>query len=60
MASIQRKLEINEKLYNFLLEKRATTSIAKSGIVPQTKIIERARTIGVTGGRNNNNVFIFS
>ena len=28
MASIQRKLEVNEKLYEFLLEKRANTSIA--------------------------------
>ena len=39
MDSIQRKLEVNEKLYEFLLEKRANTSIAKSGIIPQTKII---------------------
>ena len=37
----KRKLEVNEKLYEFLLEKRANTSIAKSGIVPQTKVIEK-------------------
>ena len=59
MASIQRKLAINEKLYDFLLEKRATTSIAKSGIVPQTKIIEKARTIGIVGGKSNKNLIIF-
>ena len=59
MASIERKLKINEKLYDFLLEKRATTSIAKSGIVPQTKIIEKARTVGKVGGKSNQNVIIF-
>ena len=41
MASIQRKLAINEKLYDFLLEKRATTSIAKSGIVPRLKLSKK-------------------
>ena len=41
LASFQRKLQVNEKLYEFLLEKRANTSIAKSGIIPQTKIIEK-------------------
>ena len=59
MASIQRKLKINEKLYDFLLEKRASTSIAKSGIVPQTKIIEKARTVGKVGGKSNQNIIIF-
>ena len=51
MASITRKLQVNEKLYEFLLE-RATTSIAKSGIIPQTKIIEKARTIGLLDTKN--------
>ena len=59
MASIERKLKVNEKLYDFLLEKRATTSIARSGIVPQTKIIEKARTIGNIGGKSNQNIIIF-
>ena len=59
LASIQRKLEVNEKLYEFLLEKRANTFIAKSGIVPQTKIIEKARTVGVVGGKDNIKVLIF-
>ena len=60
LASIKRKLDVNEKLYEFLLEKRANTSIAKSGIVPQTKIIEKARTVGVVGGKSNDRIFLFS
>ena len=58
LASIKRKLEVNEKLYEFLLEKRANTSIAKSGIVPQTKVIEKARTVGIVG-KDNMKVVIF-
>ena len=53
LANIQRKLKVNEKLYEFLLEKRATTMIARSGIVPQTKVIEKARTVSIVGGKDN-------
>ena len=41
------------------MEKRANTSIAKSGIVPQTKVIEKARTVGIVGGKDNLKVVIF-
>lgn len=47
MLNIKRKLNVNEKLHEFLLEKRANTMIAKAGIIPQTKVIERARSLGV-------------
>ncbi|HEX2617310.1 MAG TPA: GNVR domain-containing protein, partial [Flavobacteriales bacterium] len=47
VQNIQRKVDVNEKLYEFLLEKRANTVIAKAGIVPQTKVIEMARVLGV-------------
>ena len=47
MLNIKRKLNVNEKLYEFLLEKRANTVIARAGIIPQTKVIERARSMGV-------------
>jgi capsular exopolysaccharide synthesis family protein len=47
ILNIERRLHVNEKLYNFLLEKRASTIIAKAGIVPQTKVIESARSLGV-------------
>ena len=60
MASITRKLQVNEKLYEFLLEKRATTSIAKSGIIPQTKIIEKARTIGLLDTKKTKHLLIFA
>lgn len=47
LLNIRRKLNVNEKLYEFLLEKRANTMIAKAGIIPTTKVIERARSLGV-------------
>ncbi|HMC97462.1 MAG TPA: polysaccharide biosynthesis tyrosine autokinase [Flavobacteriales bacterium] len=47
MLNIERRLQVNEKMYLFLLEKRASTVIARAGIVPQTKVIESARGLGV-------------
>lgn len=47
IINIQRKVQVNEKLYLFLLEKRANTVIARAGILPQTKVIEAARSLGV-------------
>lgn len=47
LVNIQRKLNVNEKMYIFLLEKRANTVIAKAGIIPETRIIEAARSRGV-------------
>ena len=47
ILNIDRKVQVNEKLYVFLLEKRANTVIAKAGIIPQTKVIERARGLGI-------------
>jgi capsular exopolysaccharide synthesis family protein len=47
MMNIRRRVSVNEKMYLFLLEKRATTAIARAGIVPTTKVIESARTLGV-------------
>lgn len=47
MLNIERRLMVNEELYSFLLSKRAETVIAKAGLVPETKIIENARSIGV-------------
>ncbi len=47
ILNIQRQVKVNEKLYEFLLEKRANTVIAKAGIIPTTKVIELARVIGV-------------
>ncbi|MEN9348082.1 MAG: hypothetical protein RLZZ77_1593 [Bacteroidota bacterium] len=49
LLSIERRLNVNEGLYTFLLEKKANTVIAKAAIIPQTSVIERARSIGVVG-----------
>lgn len=46
LLGIQRKLNVNEAIYNFLLEKKANTRIAKASIVPEAKIIETPRNIG--------------
>jgi len=47
LLNIERKLQVNEELYSFLLSKRAETVIAKAGLVPETKVIENARPIGI-------------
>lgn len=47
ILNINRRLQVNEKMYMFLLEKRASTVISRAGIVPQTKVIESARSLGV-------------
>ena len=47
VLNIERRLAVNEELYAFLLSKRAETVIAKAGLVPETKIIENARSVGV-------------
>ena len=57
MLSIARRMQVNEKLYMYLLEKRANTYIAKSGIVPQTKVIEKAR-IGGLVSKNKDSVLL--
>ena len=47
LLTIQRKLDVNEKMYVFLLEKRANTIIARAGILPETSIIESAHSMGI-------------
>ncbi|MGZ3865707.1 MAG: GumC family protein, partial [Bacteroidia bacterium] len=46
ILGIQRQLTVNEGLYNFLLEKRANTYIARASIIPETKVIESPRPTG--------------
>jgi capsular exopolysaccharide synthesis family protein len=47
LLTIQRQVDVNEKMYQFLLEQRASTIIARSGILPQTDIIESAHSVGI-------------
>jgi tyrosine-protein kinase Etk/Wzc len=47
MLGIQRNFEVNQRMYLFLLEKKSNTIIGRAGILPQVKVVETARNIGV-------------
>jgi capsular exopolysaccharide synthesis family protein len=47
ILNIQRQTTVSEQLYNFLLEKKASTKIARASIVPDVKIVEAPRFAGV-------------
>lgn len=47
VMNIQRELDVNNKMYLFLLEKKTNTLIARAGIIPQVRIIENTVPIGL-------------
>ena len=47
VLNIQRQAAVSEQLYNFLLEKKASTKIARASIVPDVKIVEAPRFAGI-------------
>jgi capsular exopolysaccharide synthesis family protein len=47
VSNIQRHLDVNQKMYEYLIERKANSTIAKAGIIPECKIIETARSKGV-------------
>jgi capsular exopolysaccharide synthesis family protein len=47
IENIKRELEVNTKMYLFLLEKKTNTLITRAGIIPQVRVIESPRTLGV-------------
>lgn len=47
ILNIQRQASVSEQLYNFLLEKKASTKIARASIVPDIKIVEAPRYSGI-------------
>lgn len=47
ILNITRKIQVNEKLYLYLLEKRAETVLARSGIISEISTIESAHSIGI-------------
>jgi len=47
LINIQRTREVNEKIYLYLLEKKAETIIAKASIVSDRNIIESAKSQGI-------------
>jgi len=48
MINIQRKFDINNTVYTFLLEKRAETGIAKASNVPDNRIIDYAGSYNIS------------
>ena len=56
---IKRKLEINEKLYTFLFQRKTETIIAEAGIIAETKVIERPRSMGVVAPNKERVVLLF-
>lgn len=47
ILNIERKASVSEELYNFLLEKKASTEIARASIVMDIKIVEAPRSAGI-------------
>lgn len=59
LLKINRRLQVNEKMYLYLLEKKANTIIAKAGIVSETKVIEKARSTGLKSPNKLRYIIIF-
>lgn len=59
ILNIRRHVSVNEKMYLFLLEKRATTTISRAGIIPTTKVLEVARNLGVVAPDKNKILYTF-
>jgi tyrosine-protein kinase Etk/Wzc len=47
LLNIERNLDVNQKMYLFLLEKKSNTIISRAAILPQNKVIEAARSFGI-------------
>ncbi len=47
IINIERRIAVNEKLYNYLLEQRANVIIERSTIAPESEIIDQPRSLGV-------------
>jgi capsular exopolysaccharide synthesis family protein len=58
ILNIQRKIAVNEKMYLFLLENRASTVIARASILPKSTIIEKARSLGVIGPNKTRTIIL--
>ncbi len=53
ILNIERRIAVNEKLYNYLLEQRATKIIEAASINPEFEILDNARSYGVVGPDRN-------
>ncbi|MBI3502021.1 MAG: polysaccharide biosynthesis tyrosine autokinase [Bacteroidetes bacterium] len=59
MMNIDRKAEVYDKMYLYLLQKRAETVIAKAGIISDISVIESAHSIGVVKPNMNKIYYSF-
>lgn len=59
LMGIERKLAVNEGQYTYLLQKKVNTVIARAGIVPQTSVIEAARSLGVVGPEKKGTIWLY-
>jgi tyrosine-protein kinase Etk/Wzc len=59
LLNIQRKVAVNEQLYNFLLQRKANIKIGKASIVPEMKVIDSPRNLGVVKPDKNKIQSIF-
>ncbi len=59
VLNISRKVAVNEELYNFLLQKRANTKIARASIVPNIKVIDSPRNQGVISPNKNKIISLY-
>lgn len=46
LLNITRKVEVDQRMYQYLLERRSATVTARAAILPSTKVIEKAKYIG--------------
>lgn len=58
ILGIDRKIKVNEELYVFLLEKKASTVIARAAIVPEASVVEEARVVGVVGPDKQRSIYL--
>ena len=47
LENITRELDVNNKMYLFLLEKKTNSLITRAGIIPQVRLVESASQLGV-------------
>ncbi len=58
LIGIQRKFNLSDATYNYLMEKRAEAGIALASNLPDNKIIDAARNSGIISPKKNRNYFI--
>jgi len=58
LIGIQRKFNLNEATYNYLMEKRAEAGIALASNIPENEIVDSARNPGIISPNTSRNYLI--